>query len=118
MMTKEELVEWMGMEDDDCLKSIKVVIDCPSPQIAKTVSDAIVSIMGGSYDVWAGEGDWWRYLWLCESEFEERFINAYSSGAEDDFVKRQFDDGVILDYSEALAIILNSSGAVAVDDLL
>ena len=119
MMTREELIEWMGIEGEYGYRGIKVVIDCPSLSEAQEVADAIESIMGGSFDTYDGTNEWWRWLWLIEDWRTERHINAYSSRSNLEAVEGWIKHVEFIQADEALRIIRGELLTSAdVDDLL
>ena len=65
MMTKDELRKWMGCQTSSSYDGIKIVVDCPSYEIAQEVADCINNIIRGPYFDCHDEYDkWWRYLFL------------------------------------------------------
>lgn len=80
MITREELYDWMGYQDDSTYDNVKVVIDCPSLSHAYSVSDLIEEIIEcDHFDPRDGATSWWRYLFLFKREGKNRVINAWSS---------------------------------------
>lgn len=119
MLTRDELIEWMGTEVDCSTKGVRVVIDCPTKAIAREVADTIEGIFGGRFDVYVGDERWWRWIWLYVDRDDGSHINALQSVVERDNMMGRMPVGVTLVSAEdALRAICGVIAATVIDDLL
>ena len=119
MMTRDELIEWMGTEVDDSNKGVRVVIDCSTKAIAQEVADTIEGIFCGRFAAYVGDERWWRWIWLCVDRDDGPHINALQSVVERDSVMGRMPVGVTLVSAEdALRAICGAIEATVIDDLL
>lgn len=119
MMTRDELIEWMGNQNDNTYNGVNVVIDCPSKSVAQEVADQICSVLGGAFDADDGDDAWWRWLWLHLEFSPRKPINAYSSLNEWTYLQSRFHYAEVVPADVALSRIRCEIYApAAVDDLL
>lgn len=125
MMTRGELVEWMGDAANERMNNVKVVIDCPSLAEAQAVADALEQILGGTFDAVDVGTHWWRWIFLrsdaTDWEGRDQHLDAYSSRSAWSSISKNFDSEVrLISCDEALTFILDGKmpALTIIDDLL
>lgn len=126
MMTREELIEWMGDSRDYHRSEVNVVVNCATMAEAQEVADAITDIMGGvGFDVHDYEDQWWKWIWLNTDATDEignlTYIDAYGSNATASFVAKEYGTHTqFITGEEALSIMLNGryGAPTRVEDLI
>lgn len=123
MMTRAELVDWMGAQKQQGdYSGVRVVVDCASLDEAQRVGDAIRDMCNDGrnepydrFDPTDGYTDWWPFLFLYDSTSNKnRCVNAFNKNFSVEELPAK--NAIVISCEEFFATVFRCSPSV--EDLL